>query len=347
MLDSQWGFAVRFMAVFFILAGSLWLINSLAWLIGLLLVSSLIVYILYPFLNRLQRRFNLNHTLSTIIVFCGFLLFCILIVGLFVPVIYTEVTELIDNFPHYMGLFQEYLAWFSEQTINLQVEDEFRGFLASLSDNIYLALEYLADASLILISRAVDFFLVLLLVFFLLHDFHEVRAQLINLVPPAKRDLPIKLMDIIDTNVGTFIRGSLIRCLLVGIMTGVALFIIGMPYALLLSLLAGAFNFILYIGPYIAAVPAIILGFSPLTPSPLLIIAIYIAIQLIDGLLLTPIILGRAVRLKPITVILSILAGGRLAGLLGMVLAVPVAGMIKSLIDLVRESPVYRDEVES
>jgi predicted PurR-regulated permease PerM len=125
--------------------------------------------------------------------------------------------------------------------------------------------------------------------------------------------------------VGSFIRGSIVRCTIVGIVTGVVLAIIGMPYALLLGIIAGLFNFILYIGPYIAAVPAVLLSFSPLTPSPLIIIIVYVIIQVLDGMLLAPFVLGRIVRLKPITVIVSILAGGQLAGLLGMVLAVPFA----------------------
>lgn len=142
---------------------------------------------------------------------------------------------------------------------------------------------------------------------------------------------------------GTFIRGSLIRCFVVGIVTGLVLFIIGMPYAFLLGLIAGIFNFILYIGPYIAAVPAVLLSFSPLTPSPLIIILVYVVVQVLDGIFLAPVVLGRIVKLKPITIIVAILAGGRLAGVLGMVLAVPVAGIVNGLLELLKQTPAYQD----
>lgn len=344
ILDKQWSFAIRLIALLFILIAAIWLLNSLAWVVALLLISIMIVYIFYPLLLYLKQRFRLGHGLATAIVFFVFILFCVFTLSLLIPVIYYEATELAESFPHYVARFQAYLSWISQQMIILDVDEEVRSYLVGLSDNLYQALEYLAEASLSVIFRAVDFFLVLFIVFYLLYDFQAVRDQLVEVVPPKKRPLARELLSIIDENVGTFIRGSLIRCTIVGIVTGLVLFIVGMPYALLLGLIAGIFNFILYIGPYIAAVPAVLLSFSPLTPSPVLIIIIYIVIQALDGVFLAPVVLGRVVKLKPITIILAILAGGSLAGLLGMVLAVPVAGIMRSILDMVKNSPAYLDE---
>ncbi len=346
-MEKQWAFALRLLLLLLSLAFTVWLIGSLTWVIGLLLVSALIVYVLTPAMEYLKNKFKVSHALATALVFCGFLLFCIFSISLIIPIVYFEVTELIENLPQYMVRFQEYLSWFSQQTINLNLEAEFRGYLLSLTDNLYLALEYLADASMSVIGGAVDFVLVLVLVGFLLYDFQGIRCQFIGLIPLAKRALAEELLDIVDANVGTFVRGSLIRCFIVGLITGIALFAIGMPYALLLSIIAGVLNFILYIGPNIAAVPALILSFSPQTPSPLLVLALYITIQLIDGFYLAPVVLGRIVKLRPITVIVSILAGGQLAGLLGMVLAVPVAGMLKSIVTLIQKGPAYRPPEEA
>ncbi len=342
-MDKQWAFALRLIILIILVVGSIWLLYSLAWVAGLLLVSALIVYILYPLLEYLKRRFHINHSLATALVFMLFLLFCIFVISLLVPVIYNEVNELAESFPHHLARIQEFLSWLTQQTIALDIEDEVRGFIVSLSDNMHQALEYLAEASLVLISGTVDFVLILFLVFYLLYDFKAVRTQFIDIIPPSRRPLAEELLQILDTNVGTFIRGSLLRCLIVGVVTGIVLSVTGMPYALLLGVLAGIFNFILYIGPYIAAVPAVLLSFSPLTPSPLLVIIIYVAVQLLDGMFLAPVVLGRAVRLKPITVIVAILAGGSLAGLLGMVLAVPVAGTIKGILGLVKRSPAYKE----
>ena len=343
MVDKHWAIALRLVALLFIVVGGLWIINSIAWVVGLILISALIVYVLFPLQEYLKRRYRLSHGLTVAIAFVLFLLFCIFVVSLLIPVIYNEIDDLIESFPTHLARIQVMLSWLSQQTVMLDIEDEVRSFILNISDNMHQAVEYLAEASLSLIGGAVDFFLVLFLVFYLLYDFQAVRTQIIEIIPSAKRPLAEELMKIVDTNVGTFIRGSLIRCLIVGVVTGIVLSVIGMPYALLLGVLAGIFNFILYLGPYIAAVPSVLLSFSPLTPSPLLIIAIYVGIQILDGMFLAPVVLGRIVKLRPITVIVAILAGGSLGGLLGMILAVPVAGMIKGVLELLKRNPAYEE----
>jgi predicted PurR-regulated permease PerM len=341
-MDKQWSLALRVILLLLALVVTVVLARSLSWIISLLLISTLIVYILHPLSLYLKNKFRMRHGLATSLVFVLFLLFCIFVFSLLIPVIYFEASEFAESFPHYADRFQEFLSWVSQQTINFEIEIEVKDYLINLSENLHQAVEYLAEASLSLLSGTVDFFLVLFLVFYLLYDFQVVRTRLISIVPLEKRPLAEELLVIVDTNVGTFIRGSLVRCLIVGIATGLVLYFAGMPYSLLLGLLAGIFNFILYLGPYIAAVPAVLLSFSPLTPSPLVVILIYVVIQIMDGMLLAPVVLGRVVKLRPITVIVAILAGGSLAGLLGMVLAVPVAGIIKSLIDLVMRGSAYQ-----
>ncbi len=342
-MDKHWSLILRVIVLLIAIAITIMLALNLSWIISLMLISTLIVYILHPLSLYLQTKFRLKHGLATVLVFVLFLLFCISVFSLLIPVIIYEAVELAESFPHYAERFQEYLTWFSQQTINLEIESEAKDYLINLSENLHQAVEYLAEASLSLLSGTVDFFLVLFLVFYLLYDFQTVRTRLISIVPLEKRPLAEELLEIVDTNVGTFIRGSLVRCLIVGIATGLVLYFAGMPYSLLLGLLAGIFNFILYLGPYIAAVPAVLLSFSPLTPSPLVVIIIYVVIQIMDGMLIAPVVLGRAVKLRPITVIVAILAGGSLAGLLGMILAVPVAGMIKNLIDLVLRGSAYQE----
>ncbi len=346
-VDRQWNFTIRLITLLAVLSGAVLLLYSISWVVGLLLVSTLIVYIFYPLLVILKKRFNMGHGLATGLVFLVFLLTCAFIVSLLVPVIYFEAVELVEMYPHYLARFQDYISWLSQQIIIFEVEEEVRNYLIGLSDNIHQGIEYLAEASLQLIVGTVDFFLILILVFYLLYDFHLVREQLIDLVPVSKRPLVKEIIGVLDSNVGIFIRGSLIRCFAVGVITSIVLLIIGMPYAMLLGLIAGVFNLILYIGPYIAAVPALLLSFSPITPSPVLIVLVYVGIQLVDGMFLAPVVLGRIIKLRPITIIVSILVGGSLAGLLGMVLAVPVAGTVRGILEIIKRGPAYQEDVRA
>jgi predicted PurR-regulated permease PerM len=349
-VDKQWLFIIRSFILLLVIVGVIWLLHSLTWVVGLILVSILIVYLLYPILQILKEKYRLSHGISTILTFVLFILLCAAAISLFIPVIINEVAELADNFPHYLARFQTYISWVSQQTIKLEIEDDVRNYLMGMSENLHQAIEYLAEASFLVIGRTVDIFLVLFLVFYFLHDFQAIREGIIAIFPVSARKRAENILLIIDTNIGSFIRGSLIRCLIVGVVTGLILLIVGMPYALLLGFIAGVFNFILYIGPYIAAIPALLLSLSPLTPSPLIVVIIYVIIQVFDGIFLAPLLLGRILKLKPITIILAILAGGSLAGILGMVLAVPFAGIIKGILDVIKSGPAYHEkheEVES
>ncbi len=340
--DYQWKYTMRLITFMLVLIGAVFFAYSISWLIGLLLISILIVYIFYPLLTFLKSRFNISHGIASALVFLTFILFCVFIISLLIPVIYFEATDLVESFPQYLLRFQEYMSWLSQQIVLFEIEEEIRTYLMGITDSLYQGIEYLAEASFQFIIGIVDFFLILFLVFYLLYDFHLIREQLLKAVPVNKRPLAKELIEIVDSNLGIFIRGSLIRCLVVGVLTGIVLLLIGMPYAMLLGLIAAVFNFILYIGPYIAAVPALLLSFSPTTPSPFLIIVIYIGIQVVDGMFLSPIVLGRIIKLRPITIIVAILAGGSLAGILGMIFAVPVAGMLKGVLDIIKRGPGYQ-----
>ena len=109
--------------------------------------------------------------------------------------------------------------------------------------------------------------------------------------------------------------------------------IIGMPFVVILSLTAGLLNIIYNIGPILAAIPAILISFTPSTPHIALIIILYAVVQLIDIFLLAPVFTGKAVDLKPVTIVFAILCGAKLMGLLGLILAIPFTAILKVLLN--------------
>ena len=126
-------------------------------------------------------------------------------------------------------------------------------------------------------------------------------------------------------------RGHLVRCTLVGIASWLGLSIMGMPFALMLGVLVGVSNLIPYIGPYLAAVPAIAIALSKSLALTIMVIILYAVIEIIDSFVLTPMLLGKAVDLHPFSVIVAILVGGRLFGFLGIILAIPITATVKVL----------------
>ncbi len=345
-MEKGWLIPLRVVSFFFIIIAGAWLIKSISWVISLLVVSALIVYAFYPLLVFLRDKLKFPHGAAVGVVFLVFLLICLLSIGLLVPVLYFELMEIADNYPFYVLKFQEYIEWTTAQLLYLGMEEELKEYIMSFSQSLNQAVEYLLDGALSIVLGIVDLFFVLFIFLYLLYDFEAVREQFVQLFPVSRRTLAQRFVSLVDHATGNFIRASIMRCLIVGVVTGLVLYVMGMPYALLLGLLAGLFNFVLYIGPYIAAIPALLLSFSPATPAPWLVLIVYVVIQLLDGNLLAPFLLGRVVNLKPVTIIISILIGGSLGGLLGMVVAVPVAGIIRGVLEMIKESPPYREKTE-
>ncbi len=317
-----------------------WFASQIVWVIKLLVVSLLIVYVLHPIVGYLKEKIRLPHALAVMLTFLFFLLLVVFLVSLVVPVVQQEIQEIISDIPYYARQIQFYIEEFTDYLLAYGLERDHLETIINFPSNIPRLVDEVALISVSMVSSAVEIFFVLFIVFYLLYDFQSVRDMIIKLVPTAQQGHAKDIMKIVDQNFGGYIRGNIVRCTVVGIITGIILSAFGVPYALLLGVLAGVLNIILYIGPYIAAIPAFLLSFSPHTPSPFTIIAIYVFVQILDGIVISPLLLGRAVRLKPITVIVCLLIGQQLAGFLGMILSTPLAGIARSLL------AYYRGETE-
>lgn len=316
------------------LVGLVWFVYKISWVIELIIISLLIVYILFPITEYLKEKRKVSHFLAVGVTFTCFVVFIFIFIVLVVPVVQREIQGIAVDLPKYIAQLQRYIEEAADYLMAFDLGPEIVDFIRNLSTNLQPVLKELASFSISVISGFVDIFLIMFIVFYLLYDFKNIRRSFINFLPARYRMFGEEFLAIIDRNIGNYIRGNVVRCTVVGLLTGIILFIVGMPYSLLLGIIAGLLNIILYIGPYVAAIPALILSFSPQTPSLFIVIIIYVVVQAIDGVLLTPMLLGRAVKLKPITVIVSLLIGQQLAGILGMILSTPVAGIIRSIIEI-------------
>lgn len=147
----------------------------------------------------------------------------------------------------------------------------------------------------------------------------------IKLVPPQQRDLALEAMGESERALRLWLRGQLIAMLVVGVLTGVGLWALGMPSALTLGLLAGLLEFIPFAGPILAAIPAVLLALAVSPDLALWVVLLYFAVQQFEGILLTPLVQQYAVDLPGVVLLFSLLAFGALFGILGVVLAAPLA----------------------
>jgi len=338
-MDAQFKANMQLVLFILILILSLWLIKVLFPVITLLIIALLVVYVISPAVELLVK-IRLPHAVASVIVFTLFIFAIILIFYFIPPLIFREIRLLAS----YIATdFRQYVTFLLQQLeqiellldINLSktVTSALISFLESIPSYLLQWINRASSFKIPFLSEIWSLLGLFFLIFFLLLDINGIKTALVNLFPLSYRKEAIHVISVIDAKVGAYLRGNLIRCSIVGLATGLGLLVIGMPFALILGITAGLLNIIYNIGPILAAIPAVLISFTPGTPHPALVIALYTAIQTIDPFVLAPFLMGKAVDLRPITVVLAILCGARLLGLLGIILAIPFTAVIKVLLN--------------
>lgn len=177
--------------------------------------------------------------------------------------------------------------------------------------------------------------------FFLLRDGDKILRGCISLVPNRYFEMAHDLSYLVSRQMAHFIRGRIIEAFIVGLVVAVGLSFTDIRYAPFLGLIAGVANLIPYIGPIIGMIPGILIAFVDLGPGAqfwwIVIVYILIAQVLVDNFILIPVLISRVSNLHPLLVILAIIMGGKLYGVLGMIIGVPVASIIKIAISEIRQ----------
>lgn len=295
-----------------------------------LILSVTIYYLLLPAVDALERR-GLPRVWATAIPFVTLIVFTVGGAILFAPAVWNQIQSLQENVGHYSDAVHQFVERLESDFSPLQDR-----FDLSLSQNLQpIFMEWSTQLLRNLPDWISHSFTVIFLVpffsFFLLLDGRDLIRKWLSLVPNNIFELALNLNHQIGSQIGGFIRARLIQTLFVGLFVWIGLAIIGFPFALVLGLIAGILNIIPYVGPVIAAVPALVIALSNQMDSSqiFLVLAVYIAGQVLDTIILVPFLVARIVNLHPVLVIISVVVGAQLMGILGMVICIPVVAALK------------------
>ena len=215
-----------------------------------------------------------------------------------------------------------------------RMQDKILGFAVGQSQSIFNAISTSAKGAFSAFTTGV---IILFLTFFLLNGGSQMKKAFIQMVPNRFFEPALVLIQGLDQQLGDYLRSRLIQTIILSIIASIGYWILGLRFAILIGIIAGLANLIPYIGPFIGAIPAIIAVFlgSRLGPgwSLLAVIILTLAIQIIDNAIITPLIVGKSVELGPVTTIVVVLLGEQLLGLIGLLMAVPIAAMCKLIIE--------------
>lgn len=169
----------------------------------------------------------------------------------------------------------------------------------------------------------------------------------IKLIPPPRRARAREVLDVIGDTLARWLVGKAVSMIVVGIATAAGLWALGVPLALVLGLIAGLLDFIPYIGPLMAGVPAVLIAFSHSPELGLYTVLLFLGIQLAEGYLLSPLIEARSVSLPPALTIAMQMLFGALFGLAGIALATPLAATLSVLVAMLYVEDVLGDQADS
>jgi predicted PurR-regulated permease PerM len=190
-------------------------------------------------------------------------------------------------------------------------------------------------------AMILDIVLALVISLYLLVDGPRFAERSLAIIPPQHRAKALFLQDNVSRVLGGYLRGQLTLALIVGVLAGVGTALLGLPYAIVLGVLAGLFELVPMFGPILSAVPAVLVALFMPFPTVVWVVLLFLVIQQIENNVLAPRISGHAVGLHPLGAMFALLAGFQLAGLLGGLFAVPLAGVLWVLL-----GAAYRNVVD-
>ncbi len=303
-----------------------------------MILAVFLFYLLRPLVALLEKK--IPRALAIIIIYFVLILIVAGLLFNFVPIIQQQFVSLNENIPLFIERIQKRIQDFQETDFfaqwQLQGLLSFEELLRQFNEAMTGIASGIANNITSFVGTVLNVILVIVIIPFILFYFLKDREKMLNSLLKSfepKRHERIKsvLLDI-DKTLSSYIQGQGLVCLIVGLLCLIAFLVLGLDYALLLAFIAGLTNIIPYFGPWIGAIPAVIVSFfiSPLTAF-FTIVAIVI-IQQIESNLVSPQIIGRKMHIHPLTVMLLILLSGRLMGILGMIIAVPIYAIFRVLV---------------
>lgn len=323
-----------------------WLLYLLAPILMPFIVGALFAYLGDPLVDRLEKT-RLSRTLSVVIVFGTMIMSGLILLLFILPQLERQITGLVVRLPQFISWIQENMLPRLIVILGLEpgsldlavVKDAFANNIKDISGIMGRLLVKLTQSGQSLIIWFAYLTLIPVVTFYLLRDWDILVGKVNDLIPRPYEKLVSKLAKQCDEVLAEFLRGQLLVMLAQAVLYSVGLWIVGLEFSLLIGMLAGLVSFVPYLGFIVGIGVAGIAGFMQFHD---IIHLVYILIlfgfgQVIEGMILSPLLVGDRIGLHPVAVIFAVMAGGQLFGIVGVLVALPVAAVIVVLLRHVQE----------
>lgn len=310
------------------------LLYLLAPILAPFLFAAIIAYICNPLVDRMSRRGvprTLAATLMLVLLIALFIAFMFVVV----PLLVRQARAMAQQIPVYLDWFRTAVApWLSKQ-FGMQLDVEFvkdwvTEHLADIQHFAVKMLPSITTGGMALVDFIVNFVLVLVVLFYFLRDWNRVMPSISEMVPRRWHPQFVALFTEIDEVLGQFLRGQLMVMLLMGAFYTIALWLVGLDYALSVGMIAGLVTFVPYLGVITGVALATLTGLLQFNDMTQLfwVWGVFVLGNVLEGYVFVPMLVGERIGLHPVAVIFALLAFGQLFGFFGVLLAVPVSASL-------------------
>jgi predicted PurR-regulated permease PerM len=300
-------------------------------------LGALAAYLGDPVVDSLERH-RLNRTLGVVIVFVVYTVVVMLALAFLMPLLLQQLDSLVNKIPQIYQWVTDVVVPWVRQRLDLPLSklpaldwsDQLADHWQSLGKVTAQALKKISGSGVNLLLLLANLALVPVVAFYLMRDWDLLMAKALNMLPLAWQDKTAYMVGEADEVVGAFIRGQLLVMCALGLIYGIGLWLIGVQLALLLGLISGLASIVPYLGFAVGIVSSCIAAYVQFGEWTVLlwVFLVFGIGQAVESMVLTPVLVGDRIGLHPVAVIFALMAGGQLAGFIGVVAALPVAAVI-------------------
>lgn len=301
-------------------------------------IGLVIAWLLDPLVTWLKKK-GINRVFGSVLVYLVLIGFIYLLIRLMVPTLSDQINDFVGSIPNILSAIKDFVSNMFERLGNATEFD-----LSSTQAQIFKSIEdfgislatklpdMIVNIMKSILSGGMTLLLGFMLGFYMLFDFHNVEKHLLVILPKKWHSDVSLLTSRLNGSLRGFVQGTLFIMLIVFVAQSIGLSLAGLKAPLLFGLFCAVTNVIPYLGPYIGGAPAVIVGFSQSPVTGIFCLVSIVVVQLIESNFLQPIVMGKAMKLHPVTIMVSLLIFEHFFGIVGMILATPIVACLKILV---------------
>lgn len=304
-----------------------------------ILLAGFLFFLLSPFVT-LFEKFKLPRPLCIVILYLILISLIVLLVSVVGPPLGQQVKSLFSQLPDYITYWRQNLEQLADtQGFKWLIHQDYYSIDKIQKSLMNMVNDYSKHAGSgfstffnVIVNLTLTIVTMPFILFYMLKDGDKLPQAVMRFFPHHYHHEVSNILQDLNTTLSSYIHGLIIVASFVGVTSSIGFSIIGLPYSLLLGLIVGVTNIIPYMGPILGAIPAIIVALMDSPVKALFVLAVIVIVQQLDGHLISPLVMGKRLNTHPLTIIVLLLVSGKWIGPLGMILAVPVYAMIKTVI---------------